>query len=75
MSRTGVLDCGVPERKGKCKLIEIYSTDHDMYQEIVRWCSHCGGVVVDVDYDNRTKPGGGRAMQFPEIAKHKSNGE
>lgn len=75
MSRRIHGNCGVPERKGKCELIEIYSTDHDMYQEVVRWCTECGGVVVDIDYDNRNKPGGGRVMQFPEMAKHKSDGE
>jgi hypothetical protein len=60
-----------PERKEKCKLIIITSNpcDHGMAEEVVRWCSHCGAVVVDLDYDGRTKPGFIKSVQFPEIAK------
>ncbi len=34
--------------------------------EVVRWCSDCGGVVVDVDIDNRTNPGFIRKMELPK---------
>lgn len=32
---------------------------------VVRWCSRCGGVVVDADIDGRTDPGRFAAMRFP----------
>jgi hypothetical protein len=34
---------------------------------VVRWCSVCGGIVVDLDVDNRTMPGGISKMKFPKI--------
>ena len=49
----------------------------DIYRErvgsgetnVVRWCQTCGAVVVDVDVDNRTAPGGHLKMLFPENTK------
>lgn len=35
---------------------------------VVRWCKICGGVVVDLDYDNRTKSGYFMKMKFPKMA-------
>ncbi len=35
---------------------------------VVRWCCDCGAVVVDVDVDGRTHPGGDAAMRFPALA-------
>lgn len=37
--------------------------------EVVRWCRNCGGIVVDVDVDGRTQPGGAMSMQFARIAQ------
>jgi hypothetical protein len=50
-------------------LIVIYSKGCDMESEVVRWCTVCGGVVIDIDYDGRTNPGQVMPMRFPEIAK------
>ena len=36
-------------------------------EEVVRWCPKCGAIVVDMDYDNRTKPGYYKKIQYPEI--------
>lgn len=36
---------------------------------VVRWCSVCGAVVIDTDYDNRTKPGGIMSMRFPNYER------
>ena len=41
----------------------------------VRWCSNCGAIVVDVDYDGRTKPGAIMKMQWPNILKELIKGE
>jgi len=62
-----------PERKDKCNLVVIASTVSlsDDSEEVVRWCSHCGAIVVDMDYDDRTNPGYYKPVQFPEIAKTK----
>lgn len=56
-------------RSGDHNLEVIYSTDHDQYQNVVRWCSICGSVVVDVDFDGRTNPGQIMKLKTPEIAK------
>lgn len=37
--------------------------------EVTRWCRNCGAIVVDVDVDGRTQPGGGLAMTFPRITQ------
>lgn len=48
-------------------LKEIYSGTLDHMSEwVVRWCSNCGAVVIDEDYDGRTKPGGVMKMKFPK---------
>ena len=52
-------------------LEEIYSKNIDGCEEVVRWCSDCGAVVVDIDYDNRTYPGGVIPMKFPKIITEK----
>lgn len=33
---------------------------------VVRWCSKCGAIVIDVDYDGRTNPGAIMPMRFPD---------
>jgi hypothetical protein len=61
------------ERKDKCNLTIISSSPcgDGLSDEVVRWCSHCGAVVVDLDFDGRTKPGYFKQVQFPKIAKDK----
>lgn len=62
-------------RKGEHELQEIHRTtincitDED---EVVRWCSICGAVVVDLDYDNRTIPGRVMKMRLPNVILSKS---
>lgn len=34
---------------------------------VVRWCRECGGIVIDVDYDDRTNSGQVMRMKFPRI--------
>lgn len=41
----------------------------DFSDEVVRWCSYCGVIVVDREYDCRTEPGGFMQMKFPKILK------
>ena len=57
--------------KGDHKLVEIFSARHpwDESYETVRWCSNCGAVVIDVDFDGRVNPGGTMKMKFPKITK------
>lgn len=37
--------------------------------EVVRWCSNCGGVVVDLDIDKQTNPGYYMKFKLPAIGK------
>jgi len=64
----------------KCErhnLIKIYEAGHSMSgsSSVVRWCTDCGAVVVDVDYDGRTNPGQTMKMKYPEISKYVKNEE
>jgi valyl-tRNA synthetase len=54
-------------------LKEIFRAPESPYdtEYVVRWCSECGAIVVDIDIDNRTSPGAGRKMEFPTIAKER----
>ena len=48
-------------------MVEIYrrrNGEEESY--VVRWCSECGAVVVDTEYDGRTQPGSVREMKFPK---------
>lgn len=53
-------------KKGQHNLI-IITKNHIGYDEfeVVRWCNHCGAIVVDSDYDGRTKPGKFKKLQTP----------
>jgi hypothetical protein len=46
-------------------LQEIYRRNGAASDAVVRWCSDCGAVVVDEDYDGRTNPGAYEEMRFP----------
>ena len=61
--------CGRENRKDKCKLIEIVKNNLAISEEVVRWCSYCGAIVVDEDYDGRTNAGQIRPIQFPKLSK------
>lgn len=46
----------------------IWTSGGRFVEEVVRWCSGCGAVVVDCDFDNRTHPGYYEPMRFPKSA-------
>lgn len=56
--------------RGNHDLIEIYRAGA-LYDEedVVRWCKVCGAIVVDTDFDGRTKSGGIMPMRFPKGRK------
>lgn len=62
-------------KKGHHNLIEIYEDGQWDGDNIVRWCQICGAVVVDFDYDNRTKTGYVMAMKLPKLFKQEENDE
>lgn len=64
------MDC-LPERKGKCNIVVVTSNPIPMGggDEVVRWCTHCGVVVVDLDSDDRIYAGRIKEAQFPALAK------
>jgi len=54
-------------KKGNHSLIDIYTNGYvDHERIVVRWCTNCGAVVVDMDYDGRTQPGAIVKMKFPK---------
>lgn len=48
-------------------LVEIYRHSGAASDAVVRWCSQCGAVVVDEDYDGRTRAGSYQKMRFPSL--------
>jgi hypothetical protein len=49
-------------------LIDIVEYDiNSMSSKVLRWCSTCGAIVIDVDYDGRTNPGQVMKMRFPKV--------
>lgn len=57
-------------KTGKHNLLAIYrcGDSESMFgEDVVRWCDVCGSVVVDNDFDGRTKPGGTMRMRSPQI--------
>ena len=52
---------------GSHQLIDIYRHGYeDEEVAVVRWCTECGAVVVDVDMDGRIAPGHIMKMRFPK---------
>lgn len=50
-------------------LVEIYASVQNEFEEtVVRWCPICGAIVVDTDFDGRTKPGAVMSMRVPTNA-------
>lgn len=48
-------------------LVTVYeSVQNEFESVVVRWCPLCGAVVVDMDFDGRTKPGDVMPMRFPK---------
>jgi DNA polymerase len=55
------------EWRMKHDLIVICIAQETAYEEnVVRWCKNCGAIVVDTDFDNRTKPGDIVPMMLPK---------
>lgn len=52
---------------GKHSLVEIYRDSNYVDDRVVRWCSYCGSVVVDTEYDGRVNVGGERKIEAPDI--------
>ena len=64
--------------KGNHNLITILESEHPYggSSQVARWCTECGSIVVDVDYDGRTNAGQVMKMKSPTVAKnYKSNKE
>lgn len=56
-------------KKGNHQLEKIAESGSDMESTVVRWCTVCGSVTVDTDYDGRTNPGAVMKMRSPLITK------
>ena len=52
----------------KHKLIVIFRGNISCDAEsVIRWCTNCGGIVIDRDFDGRTSPGFIMKMMFPVL--------
>lgn len=60
-----------PCANGNHPLIVILDggSDENRASPVVRWCTECGAVVVDVDFDGRTHPGKIMPMKFPNVLR------
>jgi hypothetical protein len=52
-------------RPGDHELDVILRSGPASEEHVARWCKLCGAVVVDLDFDNRTKPGAVMKMRVP----------
>ncbi|MCI5108891.1 MAG: hypothetical protein MRY49_03550, partial [Candidatus Pacebacteria bacterium] len=57
-------------KSGTHEFVEILGVS-DAYdtEKVVRWCTVCGSVAVDLDHDNRTSPGRVMKMRSPQVTK------
>ena len=55
--------------EGRHQLLEVYRYDNGFEDEVVRWCSNCGAIVVDAEVDNRVYAGHIMKMRLPKLAK------
>ena len=56
--------------KGNHELTTIYKVGSDYESDVVKWCPHCGAVVVDKEFDGRTNPGQVVNMKFIQHWKY-----
>lgn len=59
-------------KAGNHNLKEISRSLYDAIGEVeavVRWCTICGSITVDEDYDGRTAPGRIMKMRSPRISQ------
>ena len=54
---------------GKHNLEKIYRLSDGHFDTVVRWCSDCGAIVVDGEYDGRVSPGMYMPMKLPKLAQ------
>lgn len=56
-------------------LSEVYRDRiRDGEYAVTQWCRHCGGVVIDGEYDGRVAPGAFMRMTFPQLAYEAAKG-
>jgi hypothetical protein len=54
---------------GRHQWVAIYSAGPSHEESVIRWCSSCGTVVGDLDYDGRSQRGAVLNMQSPVLAR------
>lgn len=53
-------------------IVLLYADNGYDSDAVARWCQDCGCAVVDIDHDNRTKPGAVMPIRAPKILHEKS---
>lgn len=61
------MSCVVTLKPHNLVEIDRRSTGYEQ-MAVTRWCTDCGGVVVDTDIDGRTMAGDQVRMRFPKLA-------
>ncbi len=54
-------------RKGLHPFEKIVRYGPEQEEHVVRWCSVCGTIVIDIDVDGRTAPGNVMPARRPKI--------
>jgi len=52
--------------RGRHDLEIVFRDGPEIEETVVRWCSRCGAVTVDIDSDGRTSPGTIMSMRLPD---------
>lgn len=55
-----------PCRDGQHTWQVIYRAGSELNEEVVRWCTYCGAVVIDEEMDGRLNPGVIEPIRFPQ---------
>ena len=55
-----------PCKAGQHNLVEIYRAGEPGDQDIVKWCTICGAVVIDHEGEGAVEPGGTLKMMGPK---------
>ncbi len=54
-------------RNGNHSFEVIRREGNDLAEEVTKWCTICGSLVIDLEYDGRLKPGAIMPLRHPRL--------
>lgn len=54
-------------RGGNHSFSVIRRVGNDLVEEVTRWCTVCGSLVIDFEFDGRIRPGGIMPIKHSEL--------